>query len=302
MPRWLLYWELCCSRSGPSGRSRIHLDAQRAYEYTENDDSIIAGFESVDVEGISTVYTLGGTDAASFKIDGSGNLNFKNPPNFEVPTDGGANNVYVVTVRIGAGGEYGDPDPLDDYAGRDLREIELKVTVINEDEPGKLVFSPIQPQIGTPVRAILTDEDNIDTDRDAVEDGQPRRSGLGEWQWYSSLTEGGTFTAIPGTDAAPSDQWTYTPTDDDLGMYLKVVVEYRDSAGPVPPDLWELSKVTAHKVRRDISTSNDPPKYPDQRILTGVSSPTTDAPNREGRLQTGSYARPRLREISSARR
>ena len=73
----------------------------------------------------------------------------------------------------------------------------------------------------------------------------------------------------------PSNKWTYTPTDDDLGKYLKVVVEYRDSAGPTPPDVRELSKVTApHKVRRDISTSNDPPKYPDQRTLTGVNSPT----------------------------
>ena len=264
----------------PVGAQQDTSPAQRVYEYTENDDSIIAAFESVDVEGISTVYTLGGTDAANFKIDGSGNLNFKNPPNYEVPTDAGANNVYKVTVRIGAGGEDGDPDPVDNYAADDLREIELKVTVINEDEPGTLVFSPIQLQIGTPVRAILTDEDNIDTDRDAAEDRSHVDPGVGEWQWYSSPTEGGTFTAIPGTAAAPSDQWTYTPTDDDLGMYLKVVVEYRDSAGPEPPDLWELSKVTAHKVRRDISTSNDRPKYPDQRTLTGVSSPTTGEPTR----------------------
>ena len=61
--------------------------AQRVYEYTENNDSIIAGFDSVDVELRNPVYTLGGTDAASFKIDDSGNLNFKNPPNYEVPTD-----------------------------------------------------------------------------------------------------------------------------------------------------------------------------------------------------------------------
>ena len=65
----------------------------------------------VDVEFRNPVYTLGGTDAASFKIDDSGNLSFKNPPNYEVPTDDGVNNVYEVTVRIGAGGEDGAPDP-----------------------------------------------------------------------------------------------------------------------------------------------------------------------------------------------
>ncbi len=42
-------------------------------------------------------YTLTGADAALFDVVG-GQLVFKVPPNFEVPTDAGANNVYDVTV------------------------------------------------------------------------------------------------------------------------------------------------------------------------------------------------------------
>ena len=43
-------------------------------------------------------------------------------------------------------------------------------------------------------------------------------------------------------------------------------------------------------VRRDISTSNDPPKYPDQSTLTGVSSPTTDSPT-QGRTVADRFIR-----------
>ena len=300
-------------------------NAQRVYDYPENGDDIIAPFSSADPEGKNVIYTLGGLDAADFMIDGKGNLSFKTSPNFEAPTDRGRvaaaeapnttpptaevlaeegkNNVYMVTVRIGGGGEDGTPgdvildalgrpvtqqedSPLPDaYKGDDLREIELTVNVTNMNEDGTLRFSPIQPQIGTPLRAILTDEDNIDSDRDNDEDPL-----LGEWQWYSSPTEGGTFTPLPGTAAAPSNKWIYTPTDDDLGKYLQVRVRYRDSAGPEAPDEWKLEKDTAHPVRHDISTSNDEPKYPDQSTLTGVNSPSISDPT-EGRTITDRFIR-----------
>jgi len=46
----------------------------------------------------------GGTDAARFSIDaGTGALSFVTAPDFEVPTDFGANNVYQVTVRVSDG-------------------------------------------------------------------------------------------------------------------------------------------------------------------------------------------------------
>jgi hypothetical protein len=46
----------------------------------------------------------GGTDAAKFQIDpASGVLSFVTAPNFEAPTDAGANNVYDVTVQVSDG-------------------------------------------------------------------------------------------------------------------------------------------------------------------------------------------------------
>ena len=66
---------------------------------------------------IRSFWTLSGTDAGAFTIEG-GALRFKSPPDYENPTDVGRigdyspaiadNNIYRVTVRFGAGGQDGD--------------------------------------------------------------------------------------------------------------------------------------------------------------------------------------------------
>ena len=190
-------------------------DAKTLFDYAENGKGPVTTYKATDPEKKSIFWTLGGPDAADFTIAG-GALHFMTPPNFEVPSDrvndedgsgetlpavnlgvtppvlgeGAANNVYKVTVRFGAGGEDGTPgepadDPADEYDGDDLGEIELTITVTNVNEPGMLVISPMQPQVGTELMAILTDEDNI-------------APGQGEWQWASSDSMTGTFTDIPG--------------------------------------------------------------------------------------------------------
>jgi large repetitive protein len=51
-----------------------------------------------------TYSIVGGADAAKFTIDGSsGALIFAEMPNFELPTDAGANNIYDVTVQVSDG-------------------------------------------------------------------------------------------------------------------------------------------------------------------------------------------------------
>ena len=187
-------------------------------------------------------------------------------------------------MRFGAGGEDGTPGeptdtPADEYDGDDLGEVELTINVTNVNEPGMLVISPMQPQEGTELTAILTDEDNV-------------APGTGEWQWARADSMTGTFTDIPER----SRDMTYRPTEDDLDKYLRVTVEYVDRAGP---DLRDRAGVSAFKVREDTNTSNQDPKFPDQSTLTGVTG-TLVAPVRE--LPTGSYPRPRLRRPASARR
>ena len=154
-------------------------------------------------------------------------------------------NTYRVTVRIGAGGEDGALGS-DDYDGDDLDEIKLTVTVTNVNEPGMVLISPLQPQVGTDLTAILTDQDVM--------------TGLGEWQWASADSMNGTFTDIPRL----SKRQTYQPTADDLGKYLRVTVVYVDRAGDTPRT---VQKVSDHTVREDVVTTTDPPMFPDQSTL-----------------------------------
>ena len=258
-------------------------DAKTLFDYAENGKGPVTTYRATDPENNPIFWTLGGPDAADFTI-ARGALRFETPPNFEVPTDrandedgsggalvpevnlivsppvlgeGAANNVYKVTVRFGAGGEDGTPgEPSDtpepdEYDGDDLGEFELTITVTNVNEPGMLVISPMQPQVGTELTGILTDEDNI-------------APGQGEWQWASSASMTGTFTDIPER----SGDRTYRPIEGDLGKYLQATVEYVDRAGA---DLREVKAVSAYPVRVDTNTSNQDPNFPDQSTLTGFT-------------------------------
>ena len=217
-----------------------------------------------DTEDRKIFWTLGGTDAALFRIDGNGVLEFKNAPNYETPSDGvndvnsdgqispddegAANNVYEVTVRMSSGGEDGVPGD-NNHTGDDVEEVEVTVTVSNVNERGTVVFYPRQPQIGSTLRAYLTDPDG---------------GARGEiWQWASSSSMSGSFTYIP----ALSGGSTYRPTGDDHDQYLRVTVKYVDAAGGTADDPNEAHLVSTLKVREDTVTSNAAPEFPDQRTL-----------------------------------
>ena len=65
---------------------------------------------------------VGGADASQFTIDATtGALAFVTAPNFEAPTDAGANNVYDVTVQVSDGN-----------GGIDTQAIAVTVTNQNE--------------------------------------------------------------------------------------------------------------------------------------------------------------------------
>ena len=65
---------------------------------------------------------MGGADAAKFTINATtGALTFVTAPNFEAPTDAGANNVYDVTVKVSDGN-----------GGTDTQTIAVTVTNQNE--------------------------------------------------------------------------------------------------------------------------------------------------------------------------
>ena len=74
-----------------------------AQSYTENSAATIS-ISASDVDaGSSLTYSVSGTDSALFSISTSGVLSFATAPDFESPTDSGANNVYNVTVGVSDG-------------------------------------------------------------------------------------------------------------------------------------------------------------------------------------------------------
>ena len=64
-----------------------------------------------DSGAVLTYSIVGGADAAKFTINAStGVLSFVSAPDFEAPTDAGANNVYDVQVQVSDGALTDTPD------------------------------------------------------------------------------------------------------------------------------------------------------------------------------------------------
>ena len=66
-------------------------NAETQFDHAEKGTGPITTFRATDVERLPVFWTLGGTDAADFTIDGGtlrfSSVKFPNGPNYEVPTD-----------------------------------------------------------------------------------------------------------------------------------------------------------------------------------------------------------------------
>ena len=71
----------------------------------ENRTSRLYTYRATDPEQETINWSVGGTDGRFFTIDERGQFSFKeeNPPNFEIPSDAGRDNVYQVTVQASDG-------------------------------------------------------------------------------------------------------------------------------------------------------------------------------------------------------
>ena len=102
------------------------ITGQRSLSFTENQatDRVLATYTATDPEDPSALITrwsLTGHDAGDFRIDESGQLTFRNVPDYERPADSGRDNIYEVTVRASDGRNYG--------------YLEVTVTVEDVNEP-----------------------------------------------------------------------------------------------------------------------------------------------------------------------
>ena len=156
-----------------------------AVEGASNYDKKVADYVAIDPDDdrnpAAVNWYVTGTDADDFAI-ANGALMFVDPPDYEDPSD-----------RAHDGNNDGDfEDDVDDPAedstykitlrateamaigGGPKKSAELDVTVTVEDrnEPGKVTLQWLQPEVGTPIMAMVTDPDGAVTNP--------------TWQWYQA--------------------------------------------------------------------------------------------------------------------
>ena len=118
----------------------------------------VHSYAATDVDaGTAFSWSLNGTDAGKFEISSTGVLTFKNPLDFETPTDTGdidMDNIYVVTVKV-----EDDGSPMME----DRHTLRLTVTNINEapdiTSTGTTFTAPSFDENGTSVVATYTATD-----------------------------------------------------------------------------------------------------------------------------------------------
>ena len=226
-------------------------DSANAAVYTASDADQIS-----DADEILT-WSLSGADASKFDITPAAprTLSFKmtEVPNYESPGDSGGNNVYEVTVVV-----------TDTKGNTDERAVMVKIT--NVEEFGAIEFSTLQPRVGFPVTATLTDPDNVNVESL-------------EWQWYRQANTI-SITAINFTDFDPTNlpaecdntntdncsikgatSAIYVPVDADEDMSLTAVATYTDGNG----DGKDYAATTTGRANDVLpNTINDAPVFPDQ--------------------------------------
>ena len=212
--------------------------------FNEVDDNIEEALQTYNEDNpeddAPSTWSVAGADGSKFDISTDGALTFKAKPDYENPTDTNMDNVYEVTVRAAD-------------ADRNTGTMDVKVTVINQNEEGTVTLSKTQPRIGVAVTASVTDPDGS-------------ISGL-TWQWYDGAIADSNLetNAIEG---ANSD--TYTPVAGDLDMTLMARASYADGEG----EDKSASRASTKMVARD--TRNKAPVFGDQDTETdGVQNTAT---------------------------
>ena len=100
----------------------ITATSRPALTFRENGTGTVYSFRSRDPQGRPVEWSVTGDDSGEFEIGlNTGVLTFRSPPDFEIPTDSGNNNVYEITVVV-----------TDDQGLTDSFDLTISVTDVNE--------------------------------------------------------------------------------------------------------------------------------------------------------------------------
>ena len=242
---------------------------KNAESYEEGRTSPVATYAATEPDGGPIDWYVTGTDADHFSI-ANGVLSFVNVPDFEKPMDGfdanndgdfddtddtttpperdvARDNVYNITVRATERTAIGGGPSIS-------ADLDVAVHVTARDEKGMVTLQWLQPEVGTPIMASVTDPDMDDAAADPTYawyrakvanpnrnpdlDPSKRASFLSEWEDLSAT--GASYTPVGDTD------------DDvnvlDEGQYLLAWATYnsKDAVG-----------ISRHPVRQDVSDEDN---------------------------------------------
>ena len=196
--------------------------------------------------GDTLIYTLGGTDAASFDIiASSGQLQTKGALDYETKPS------YSVEVSVR---DSKAADGTGDSAADDT--ITVTVTITNADEAGTVILSSIQPQVDTPLTATLGDPDDV-------------RSVT--WRWERPSNKGSWDPITSATSAS------YTPVAADVGDHLRATASYTDGHGP-----GKSAQAVSDNEVRAAPVTNNPPTFSAEtadRTIAENTAPDTNIGN-----------------------
>ena len=207
----------------------------------------VSTYTATDVDAPAVDWSVSGTDAGDFEISSPGELTFKEVPNYEMPADANGDNVYMVTVVATDAGV--------DSKNKMTAERTVVVTVTNAEEDGTVTLTSLQPKVGIPLTASVTDLDG------GVKDVT--------WQWYDDTIDENDLTSNAIADAT-SD--IYTPVSGDVDATLSVRAMYTDGQGSDSASLAVTNTVV-------VNTANVAPKFPDtesgiRKVAEGTAAGT----------------------------
>ena len=211
---------------------------------------------AADPENDELFYSISGADAAFFSVDASsGQLETNRNVDFDFET----RNAYELTLSV---------HDHRDAAGEPSTEIDdsvaVAISVTNVDEPGSLELRPTSaPRVGSVITAVLTDPDGV-----------LLLPGTHHARWYRSRSpNGSSWSAITyfgpsriggGLGDLPAGSM-YTPVANDVGMYLRVIVTYRDGHG--------AGKLAEIVISSAVQAREAAPALTVQNFITGLTLP-----------------------------
>ena len=212
--------------------------------FAENATTDVAAFTAADAEGDAVTWSLGGVDAARLDIVG-GTLGFRAPPDFEMPADAGADNVYDVTVQAS------DNEVSTSHS--------VAVTVTDVDEAATL---------NSVSGMLVFDHDENDTAQVAAfTAADPERAKI---RWTLGGDDGAVFEISDRgvlTFARPPD---YENPDDNDNVYL---VEVRARAGASDPVAVDVTVTVANVDEPGVLVLSSPQPQAGTPLEAEVSDP-----------------------------